>query len=301
MATVDIILPTYMRADLISETLDSIKAQTYIDWRCWIAEDGETLDTLERIKPFLEDERFHYLPGEYSGTPATPRNRAIVQGSAPFIAFLDDDDLWLPEKLARQVEFLMRHPGCVLLGCNGFLWSGQGSWNRDLTLYFKKLPVGRLSHERLLEQDYFINSSVIISRRVLPLSGLINETLFTGPGSEDYEFWLRVASLGEAWLMPEPLVVYRTPPSGSRTRTRQDRMESYRANAKIYTSALKGVDGIPSPLTYPENKHFADACRDKRDFYLAGPRFLGRLKHNIIVTLKKHLLLYSKKNWRKSI
>jgi glycosyltransferase involved in cell wall biosynthesis len=294
MTTVDIILPTYMRADLISETLDSIKAQTYTDWRCWIAEDGKTLETLECIKPFLEDERFQYLPGEYSGTPAKPRNRAIVQGSAPFIAFLDDDDLWLLEKLAQQVEFLRHHPGCVLLGCNGFLWSGQGSWSRDLPLYFKKPPLGRLSYERMLEQNYFINSSVIISRKVLPQSGLINERLFTGPGSEDYDFWLRVASLGEAWLMSEPLVVYRDSSSSKvGSRTRQDRIESYRANAKIYASALTGVEGIPSPLMYPENRRYADACRDKRDFYLAGPRFLGRLRHDIVVTLKKHLLIHS--------
>lgn len=294
MTIIDIILPTYMRADLISETIDSIKTQSYTDWRCWIAEDGETLDTLECVKPFLKDERFHYIPGKHSGTPATPRNRAIVQGRAPFIAFLDDDDLWLPEKLAKQLEFLNRHPGCVLLGCNGFIWSGQGSWNRELPLYFKKPPSGRLSYEQMLEQDYFINSSVIISRKVLPHSGLINETLFTGPGSEDYEFWLRIAALGEAWLMDEPLVIYRDSPSpDSGSRTRQDRIESYRANAKIYASALEGVDGTPSPLMYPENSRYADACRDKRDFYLAGPRFLGRLRHNIAVTLKRHLLIHT--------
>lgn len=294
MTTVDIILPTYRRADLISETLDSIKAQTFTDWQCWIAEDGETSETLEGVKPFLKDERFHYLPGKHSGTPATPRNRAIVQGRAPFIAFLDDDDLWLPKKLTKQLKFLSRHPGCVLLGCNGFLWSGQGSWNHELPLYFKKLPFGRLSYEQMLEQDYFINSSVIISRKVLRYAGLINETLFTGPGSEDYEFWLRIASLGEAWLMSESLVVYRESLSSVvGSRTRKDRIESYRANAKIYASALTGVDGILSPLMYPENRRYADACRNKRDFYLAGPRFLGRLRHKIAVTLKRHLLIHT--------
>jgi hypothetical protein len=132
----------------------------------------------------------------------------------------------------------------------------------------------------MLEQDYFINSSVIISRKALRGSGLINETLFTGPGSEDYEFWLRIASLGEVWLVSEPLIAYRdsfSPEMGSRIR--KDRIESYRANAKIYASALAGVDGIPNSLTYPENRRYADACRNKRDFYLEGPRFLGRLRH----------------------
>lgn len=290
MTTVDIIVPTYKRAHLLPEALNSVVAQTFSDWRCWVAEDGETETTRASVRPFLEGNRFAYLPGSFSGTPAVPRNRAIKMGSAPYIAFLDDDDVWMPEKLERQLAFLKRHPGCILLGSNGYRWAGDRPPTASLPLYFSKLPRGRLSCSRMLEQDYFINSSVIISRVVLKNSGLINESIFPGPGSEDYEFWIRISSLGEAWVLSDPLVAYRMPPSAStHAKPRKDRVRSYQTNAKIYTSALAGVPGVQSPLTYPENRHYAAACRNERDFYLAGPRFLGRWRHGIAVRLKSLL------------
>jgi glycosyltransferase involved in cell wall biosynthesis len=229
------------------------------------------------------------LPGKHSGTPATPRNRAILQGEAPFIAFLDDDDLWVPEKLERQMEFLKRHPGCVLLGSNAYCWPGGTKWHRSLPLYFQKAPFGLIDYHTFVQDDYFINSSVIILRKVLERSGLQNETLFSGPSAEDYEFWLRIGVLGETWLMPEPLIVYREAPAlNVRHRSKEDRQRSYRTKAKTYASALKGVENILSPLSYPENERYAKACRFERDFYLAGPRFLGRLKHNLAVFVKKY-------------
>ena len=110
MALVDIIVPTYNRAEVLPKTLKSVQQQTFFDWRCFIAEDGETPETLAAVAPFLKDDRFVYLPGMHAGTPAAPRNRAIRQGSAPLIAFLDDDDLWLPEKLETQLSFMDQHP-----------------------------------------------------------------------------------------------------------------------------------------------------------------------------------------------
>ena len=286
---VDIIVPTYNRAELLPETLKSVKDQSCHDWKCWIAEDGETQETLGAVKPFLEDNRFRYVPGKHSGTPAAPRNNAIRQGTAPYIAFLDDDDLWVPEKLEQQLEFIKRHPGCVLLGSNAYCWPGKDKWDQSLPLYFQKAPFGLIDYHILVQDDYLINSSVLIPRRVLEQSGLQNETLFSGPSAEDYELWLRIGALGETWLMPEPLIVYREAPAlNVRHRSKTDRQLSYQTKAKAYESALKGVEDIPSPLTYPENERYAKACRFERDFYLAGPRFLGRLKHSIALSIKKH-------------
>ena len=59
---VDIIVPTYNRPEILLESLDSIRSQTYPRWKCWIAEDGKTQKTFEIIKPFLEDDRFEYMP-----------------------------------------------------------------------------------------------------------------------------------------------------------------------------------------------------------------------------------------------
>ena len=140
---IDIGVTTYKRYDILQETLKSVANQSYTHWKCWIAEDGESKETYEAVKSFLQDDRFVYLPGDHAGFPAVPRNRAIRQGNAPFIAILDDDDLWLPRKLEYQMAFLESHPGCVLLGCNAFCWETTSNSNHS-PLYFKKEKQGKI-------------------------------------------------------------------------------------------------------------------------------------------------------------
>ena len=280
--TVDIIIPTYNRNNLLPETLKSVQEQSFSNWYCWIAEDGETKETLDAIKPFLEDNRFIYLPGKHAGFPATPRNRAIRKGNAKYVAILDDDDLWLPEKLERQVDFLDSHPNCVLLGCNAFCWSGTGRWE-ECPLYFKQNMQKKVSYKALLRQNCLINSSAMLRRTALEQAGLYNETL-NPPIGEDHELWLRVGVLGEIWVMPEPSMVYQETPYSYYSKL--DRKQNYQAAANIFESALNGAGDIPSPLAYPENEHLAAACRRERDFYLAGPRFLGRFRHELASTIK---------------
>ena len=276
--TVDIVITTYNRPKLLKEALESVAKQTYSNWTCWIAEDGETEETFEAVKPFLEDDRFKYLPGEHAGFPATPRNRGIRKGNVEYVASLDDDDLWLPEKLEKQLEFLGIHPDCVLLGCNAFYWSGTGSW-KECPLYFRKNVLGKIRYAEMLEQSYVIHSSAILRRTALAQAGLYNETL-NPPRSHDYELWLRVGALGEIWTLPEPYVVYRETPLTYNPKL--ERRQNYQAAANIFESALSGVGNIPSPLSYPENEHLAAACRRERDFYRAGPRFLGRFRHEML-------------------
>jgi glycosyltransferase involved in cell wall biosynthesis len=279
---VDIIIPTFNRPQLLPKTLESVAAQTYPRWRCWIAEDGETNETLEVVKPFLEDDRFTYLPGTHAGFPAVPRNNAIRQGSADYVAILDDDDLWLPEKLERQVEFLISHPNCALLGCNAFDWPGTGSW-KDCPLHYKYSKHRKIGYKALLQQNPLVHSSAIIKRSALEKAGLYNETL-DPPIGEDFELWLRVGALGESWIMPEPFVVYQETPDTYYSKL--NRKQNYQAAARVFESALRGVGDTPSPLLYPENSSLAAACRRERDFYLAGPRFMGRFRHELASTIR---------------
>ena len=274
----DIVIATYHRADILPRTLKSVQSQTYPKWRCWIVEDGKTAETLEAVAPFLKDERFIYFPGDHAGRPATPRNRAMLQGRAELITFLDDDDLWLPDKLERQVEFMRRHPGCVLLGCNAYKVRTGEERNISTPLYFdKKSFFGHIRYEMLVQQNYIILSSAMIRRVVLERSGLFNENLTP---AEDYEFWLRIGALGEIWNIPEPLLIYQDS-ALDKHYPELDRRENYRERAHVLDLALTGDGKIPSPLSYPENGHYAAACRYEKEFYLAGPRFLGRLRHEL--------------------
>jgi glycosyltransferase involved in cell wall biosynthesis len=279
---VDIVITTYNRAHILPETLWSVAAQTYPHWRCWIAEDGETEKTQEAIRPFLADARFIYAPGEHAGFPAVPRNRAIRQGNAPYIASLDDDDLWLPEKLDRQVDFLKTHPACVLVGCNTFRWNGIDPWEES-PLYYKKERLGKIDYRALLRQNYIVHSSAVLRRSALEQAGLYNEAL-DPPIGEDYEAWLRIAALGNIWVLPEPYVIFRQTPKTYYPKL--DRAKNYQAAARVFESALNGTGEMPSPLSHSENAPLAAACRRERDFYLAGPRFLGRFRHELMSTIR---------------
>jgi len=280
---VDIIVTTYKRYDLLQETLKSVANQSYPYWKCWIAEDGESKETYEALKPFLHDNRFIYLPGIHAGFPAVPRNRGIQQGAAPYVASLDDDDIWLPKKLESQVAFLESHPDCVLLGCNAFYWEGKGEWNHS-SLYFKKKTLGKIDYNQLLSQNCIVHSSAMFRRTAVEKAGLYSERLFP-PIGEDYELFLRMGALGEIWSLPEPYMVYRKTPLVYYSKL--DRRDNYKASASIFESVLNGVGNVPSPLSYPENAHLAVACRRERDFYLAGPRFMGRFRHEIQLKIKQ--------------
>ncbi|MBN2516807.1 MAG: glycosyltransferase [Deltaproteobacteria bacterium] len=282
---IDIIIPTYNRAKFLVETLKSVQSQTFHQWQCWIAEDGQTQETLKAITPFLKDKRFKYLPGEHAGRPSKPRNRAIREGIAKYIAFLDDDDIWLPDKLQLQIEFMERHPGCVLLGCNAYRWSGSEEWNSSTPLYFQKRKFsGHIPYDLFVQENYIILSSAMIRRVALERSGLFNESLLI---SEDYELWLRIGALGEIWNISDPLLLYRD--AGPTYYPKYNRQENYKTRASILLSALEGVDNIPSPLSYPENRNYAAACDCEKKFYLAGPCFLGRLRHELMLKIKRCL------------
>jgi glycosyltransferase involved in cell wall biosynthesis len=274
---VDIVITTYKRTRLLQETLTSVAHQSHPHWKCWISEDGESQETYEAVKPFLNDSRFTYLTGPHAGFPAAPRNRGIRQGVAPFIACLDDDDLWLPQKLEIQVNFFENHPYCVLLGCNAFSWTGAGKWEES-RLHFRRNTLGKIDYSKFLRQNYIGNSMVMLRRAAIEKSGLYNENL-SPPIGDDYELWLRMGPLGDVWVLPEPYAVIRQTPLTYYSRL--NRVENYQAAANVFASALKGVTGIPSPLSYPGNERLAEACRRERDFYLAGPRFLGRFRHEM--------------------
>lgn len=279
MAKVDIIIATYNRASLLPETLMSVQEQTFKEWRCWISEDGETPETISAIEPFLQDNRFVYLPGYHCGFPSVPRNRAITEGVSRYIAFLDDDDLWAPEKLEQQLEFLESAPECVLLGSNAVRWSGDGSYSKAHPLFFEGMKSGWLPYESLVNDNKMINSSVVIRRSTLKLSGLLNENPEL-KAFEDYEFWLRVGVLGKIYLLENPLVIYRDLPNESIRSSSVDSSHLYSKLAAVYKNALVGVDGLPSSIMRNTNHAYAVACKQKLAFYNNWPAstIMGKIR-----------------------
>ncbi len=110
---VSVIMPTYNCGKFISDSIDSVIAQTVSDWEIIIADDCSTDNTGDILRPYLEKyPNIHYYCLEKNGGPAAARNLAMKKATGRYIAFLDSDDLWHPEKLEKQIEF-MRKTGAV--------------------------------------------------------------------------------------------------------------------------------------------------------------------------------------------
>jgi len=110
--TVSVVLPTYNRADLVTRAVESVLAQSFPALELIIIVDGSTDDTMQRLAPYRDRARVVYQ--ENAGLGAA-RNAGIAMARGRYIAFLDDDDFWHPEKIRLQVEFFQAHPQCSLV------------------------------------------------------------------------------------------------------------------------------------------------------------------------------------------
>lgn len=103
---VSVIMPSYNTALYIKETIQSVLNQTYKNWELFIVDDCSTDDTDHVVQQFLDDKRIHYLKNEVNSGAAISRNRALREAKGRWIAFLDSDDLWMPDKLEKQICFM---------------------------------------------------------------------------------------------------------------------------------------------------------------------------------------------------
>ena len=110
---VSVIMPSWNTAKFIEESIQCVINQTYQNWELLIVDDCSTDNTDEVVEPFLADQRVKYLHNEKNSGAALTRNKAMREAQGEWIAFLDSDDLWMPEKLEKQIEF-MKKGGYVL-------------------------------------------------------------------------------------------------------------------------------------------------------------------------------------------
>jgi glycosyltransferase involved in cell wall biosynthesis len=188
---VSVIIPAYNTANYIGETLDSVFAQAFEDYEVIVVNDGSP-DTpeLERVLARYMP-RIIYLKQENSG-PARARNAAIKKAAGEYVAFLDSDDLWMPEYLSAQIQTLLADSTLALVCADALLFgdsihSGQTFMQR----WPSQEPV---TFEKLLSMQCSIITMCVVARKQ-PLidAGLFDERFLR---SEDYDLWLRLAQRG---------------------------------------------------------------------------------------------------------
>ncbi|MFN8377849.1 MAG: glycosyltransferase [Anaerolineae bacterium] len=203
--TVSVIIPTYNRAELLIEALNSVLAQTFQDFEILIIDDGSTDDTKVNLEPYLADSRIRYIY-QTNGGPANARNRGIDEAQGEFIALLDSDDLWLPEKLEKQVSLLRERLEIGLVYADVIWIAKDGSViNPQPVKAPRRFPT--YYEDLMFENVIWGSDSVVIMRsEVLRSIPLYDSEL---PTLEDQDLWLRLSVCTEFCFLNEPLTKLR--------------------------------------------------------------------------------------------
>jgi glycosyltransferase involved in cell wall biosynthesis/predicted SAM-dependent methyltransferase len=214
---VSVIIPTYNRASLVIEAIDSVISQTYQDYEIIVIDDGSTDNTPDVLAAYSKKVKYVRLP--HSGKPATARNAGLSIAEGEYVAFLDSDDRWLPTKLEQQIPILESDLEIGLVCSNSFV-NYQGKDESD-QLYLRPDPgfSGDIL-PKLLEQNFIITSTAVIRRALLEKTGPFCQ-LSELTALEDFDLWLRISSLSRISFTPEALAIYTEQPEQSLRFTRR--------------------------------------------------------------------------------
>lgn len=254
MTTFAVIIPCYNAEHHLAETLDSVLAQTFTDWQAILVDDGSTDSTSDIIDTYIaKDSRFSTTRQSNCG-PSAARNRAArLPKETPFLAFLDSDDLWVPEKLALSLHAFWNpcKPDAVYGKVNFF--TGDPRNHKTIST----VPEGRLRLGKILGENPVCTLSNLCIRRGVFLGKCgFDETL---THSEDLEFLIRIVSQRvHIESIDKLLVHYRTSASGLSADLDEMHAGWQRAAASAYRS---GTILTPAEYDHAEAIHLRYLAR----------------------------------------
>ena len=197
---ISIIMPSYKSERFISKTIESVLAQTYQNWQMIIVDDVSPDDSNEIIEEYCKkDSRIKLIKLEKNSGPAVARNRAIEEAKGKYIAFLDADDLWKPEKLEKQIKF-MEEKNCALS------YSAYETMSEEGELQNKYInPPLKISYQDLLKSNYIGCLTAIYDTQKIGKVYMPNISK-----RQDYGLWLKILRKTDfAYGLEESLGVYR--------------------------------------------------------------------------------------------
>ncbi len=205
--SISVVIPTYNRGDMLLRAVQSALDQTYPVSEIFVCDDGST-DNSKQIISSLAHPKVTWIECGRNGRPAIPRNIGIVNSTSDWIAFLDSDDEWLPNKIEEQIALVLKTQ-CKAVCSNAFRIIAN--LNKTNYLTFNNSTI---SFEDLLSTNYVICSSMMLHRSVFDtLKGFPEGIEFKA--IEDYCLWLKVAMLSPIAYVNNPLVNYLDDPHQS--------------------------------------------------------------------------------------
>jgi glycosyltransferase involved in cell wall biosynthesis len=201
MPTISVVIPAYNAEHTILETIASVQQQTFADFELIVINDGSTDRTLELLQN-VEDERLKIFSYENGGL-SVARNRGITHATGEFIAFLDADDLWKPDKLELQLTALQQHSEAGI----AYSWTNyvdeQGKLlDTGVHLFFE----GDVQAELLVNNFIASGSNPLIRTQAIESVGEFDPTC---AGCADWDYWLRLSAKWPFVVVPKHQILYR--------------------------------------------------------------------------------------------
>jgi glycosyltransferase involved in cell wall biosynthesis len=285
---ISVILTTYNGSSrgYLSRAIESVLTQSYQDFELLIIDDGSTDNTKKTCSSYLENDRIRYIYQENSGLAAA-RNTGIRASSGEFLCFLDDDDLWKPEKLQKQLEFIQNR----LSGVNSwgmiFTWLELIDEQGEVISYRGHHQEGRLYRSLLFGNTVDAPSSVLIRREVFDNVGLFDESF---ENCQDWDMWLRISKEYMIFPVKEYLVQYRE----HRNRISFDNEKIFRYENAVIEKALATAPADISPRAVYASCHMnRSICYFAADeFQQFRKMFLKGVKISLKPVRVEHILLF---------
>jgi len=292
MKKVSIIIPVYNGEKYISQALESVLMQTYSEFEVIIVDDGSTDATKSSVASY-NDSRIAYFYKENGGL-SSARNYGIQLSVGEYIAFLDADDIWQPEKLQKQVDFLDSHPDFGIVGCDFQFMNDEGKLFGIVRMR-KFYPQDGVNLANLLKHSFLLPSSIMVRKNVIDDVGVFDPGF---DGAEDIEFFLRVFKKYPLGIVDDVLLRYRIGhPSLSRGfrsyQVREKVFDRFFQDAPVDFEAVKadayyglyynhGKDLLWAGRTAEARVYLRKACRNKMNFALFGLYIKSILKDALI-------------------
>lgn len=233
---VSVVIPTYNSESFICNTLASVISQTFRDFELIISDDGSTDKTVEVAERFLKERcqvPWKVIKNSHRG-PGAARNAGIKSALGEWIAFLDSDDLWLPQKLEKVIDYAEHNKEARLIS-HSELWLYPDGKTK-IAEYYKMYKQDGNPFLNFWRKNLLATSAVVVKKEVLSLSGLFDEELYI---PQDYDLWLRIVQYVKPHYLKEVLDIYYVRKEGiSRNHVR--RFEDRLVIGEKYISVVKG-------------------------------------------------------------
>jgi glycosyltransferase involved in cell wall biosynthesis len=294
---VSAVIPTFNRAEMLRGAINSILNQTLKDFEI-IVVDNCSVDNTESVIKLYNDKRIRYFKHQNNGILAVNMNYGMKQARGEYIAFCDDDDFWIPEKLEKQLAEFEKDDRVALVCTNGIAFNETGEMGLTIKSH---LHDSDFTLKSLMRINAIISSSILVKKSVIDEVGMMDEEpeIF---GAEEYSLWIRIAKKYKIKYIDLPLMKYRTHAGAYRNKGMRDiiaKEHIYRKLLKekiidsaFYNKAIKRLNyerAILKFLNADKDINLNMICTTKTDIWkkclLVGIYFLFRAK--LLDTLRR--------------